>query len=134
MSRWSRKSEEEKEQAAKNLEENKVKHVPKWEQAQKNNDNKKMEFIKQGLIPIQCRQCGTTTTKHYTLCMMSAPFGGTVQVAYGDCITCGNQAKSIIDIGIIGLEMGMLLGQVITMLNIRGKITDDRKGKIREWK
>ena len=135
MSRWSQKSDEEKAQAAKNLKENKEKHIPKWEQAQKDDDNKKVEFMKQGLLPLKCKKCGTTTTKHYTLCMMKYPFGSKpVQVAYGECITCGGPARAIIDLGTIGLDMAMMVGQVIMVLKSRGRITDDRNGQVREWK
>ena len=134
MSRWSRKSDEEKAQTAKNLKDNKIKFRTKHEIASEEDNKTKFEILKNGKLPLRCKKCGPTSSHHYNLVMMNTPFGGPFMTALGRCIRCNDNVKGIVDPKIIGLEMTMIVAQVVHILKESGNLTDERNEKVREWK
>ena len=134
MSRWGRKTPEEKEQTAENILQNKERHQSKRGRMIEEGNKKKFAILEVGELPLRCSNCGITSSRHYTLSMVNYPTAkDPVQTAEGKCKQCGKRVRSIIDPAILGVDFTMIIVQVINLLDKKGRITDDRQKEVREW-
>lgn len=132
MSRWSRRSQEEKERIAEKQTDLKI---PKAVKEKESSDKRKTEILESGELPLRCSNCGPTTSQQYTLAMANTPMGGKpVQMVSGKCRSCGGHAKTIIEPRVLGLNTSMIVGQIILLLNNKGRIIDNRSEPPGEWK
>ena len=132
MSRWNRRTQEEKERIKKEQEEL---HKPKEQRLQEKLHDDMNHILEQKELPLRCKKCGMTTSKHYTLAMMKNPLTGEpTQTAFGKCIKCGSTARKVVEVGVLGLDLGMVVAQIFMFLKSQGRLTDDRKGEVREWR
>lgn len=111
MSRWSRRSQEEKERIAK--------------MTRKQSDGvireSPSEIYLSGNLPIYCIECGEWSYSHnYTLKKEKDPFfNGDVTMIYGNCVRCGAEIKRAI---YVTGESALLDSLVISELMTKGKI------------
>ena len=125
MSRWSRKTQEEKQQISDNI---------NHQQTIKEDKAKKMDYIgtdfrlkilKEGELPLYCDKHGWTKSNQYTLENRNNMFGNFI-VIIGNCPTCNKRIESLVAKDPMYM---MMVSLNLAKLKLQGRITDRREKK-----
>jgi len=123
MSRWSRKTQEEKQQVSDNI---KHQQTIKEDKVKKMNivgTDWRLKILEDGELPLYCDKHGWTKSNRYTLENRNNMFGNYI-VIIGNCPTCNKRIESLIARDPIYI---MMVSMNVLKLKSHYRVTDLRK-------
>lgn len=130
MSRWTRRSKEEKERIAREQKELREFQPRTITTAITGgvDDKKQMELLKEHEMPMRCAVHGWVAPPMYILTMEVPPVIGNepVMCLSGKCTECGNGVKRYIIPSIMGLDAMMIVPLIMDELRRKGRLEDKR--------
>jgi len=127
MSRWSRKTAQEKEATRKKIEQNERPKSKQWEGGLAN------EIYQRGFIPLMCPNCGWTFSNNYKIKDKAKDqMGFEATRCFGTCVNCDRLINRVLPSPFT--EEGMMFAVVATNLVQKGSLSDDRNEHIQsKW-
>jgi len=124
MSRWSRRTQEEKEQIQRDQDEQRLKIQKREQRHEIDNQDIISEIYEKREIPIYCMKCGWTTSQKYILCTKPSPLGGEAIFVQGKCKDCGRRIERMI---VFNSTDVMMFSLSCSYLKINFRLEDRRK-------
>jgi len=126
MSRWSRRSQEEKERIAEKLEKESKKEVGFSGLAKLKNTEVAMDIYRNKRIPIACTNCGWSYGENYHAYNDKHPLNPTIPLRKitTTCIGCGKEISRVFPS--LDCDDMVLFAMVLTILAQEGRLKDDR--------
>lgn len=126
MSRWSKRSQEEKERIAKEQKEKSIRVISVTSEGVK--DDGQIEILKRHEIPLRCAAHGWMAPLMYILTMeVPMIFGGDpVLTISGDCPKCRSGIRRYIIPHLIGMDAMMVIPFILEDLKKQNRIIDRR--------
>ena len=129
MSRWSRRTQKEKEEIARKqeeLREPKQTNISTATLTEEMNQAQ-VELLKKHEIPMLCAGHGWVHSEHYILTVEEIPFTGEKSTTVnGECAKCGRKVKRYLPPRIMASDFGMTIILIIPLLARQGRLEDRR--------
>ena len=129
MSRWSRRSQKEKEEIARKQEElKKPKKINVSTATFTDEANQaQVDLLKKREIPLLCAGHGWVHSEHYILTVEEMPLTGEkATTVNGKCAKCGRGVKRYLPPSMMGTDFGMTVILIIPLLARQGRLEDRR--------
>lgn len=126
MSRWSKKSDEEKKALLKKMEENKEKqHKSSKDYAF--SQEMQGEILGEHELPLMCDEHGWVKSVKYELFTGEMPITRTeTTMVAGTCPICGRKLTRALPVSLMASDGGMLIMMIIPLLLRQGRLVDRR--------
>lgn len=122
MSRWSRRTQEEKDAILKEQQEQQQDEQIKKDAMNYASIDWRMRLLKEGELPLFCNKHGWVKSEKYTLIKKKDFFGEQIY-AQGNCSHCNYKLETMIPVNTVYTPF---YGLVISVLNKNGRIIDKR--------
>ena len=128
MSRWQKRSQEEKEKILADQREREKPRDVRFDERLEEQNKIHMELMKSREIPLRCDNCGWVKSEHYTL-VTGDDIMSNERISWisGTCVKCGKAVSRPLHIKYMGLDGSMVIAQICMLLDVNGRLTDKRE-------